>query len=38
MSDVKEYFIQKMMAGSPYAQKTGASGGSGKVVDWNSIK
>ena len=37
MSDIKEYFIQKMMKGSPYAQKTGASGGSTAVYNWNDI-
>ena len=37
MSDIKEYFIQKMMKGSPYAQKTGASGESPAVYNWNDI-
>jgi hypothetical protein len=37
MSDIKEYFIQKMMKGSQYAQKTGASGGSTAVYNWNDI-
>jgi hypothetical protein len=38
-NDVVNYLVKEMMVGSPYAQKTaGASAGSGKVVDWNSIK
>jgi hypothetical protein len=37
LSDIKEYFIQKMMVGSPYAPKTGASSGSATVYNWNDI-
>jgi hypothetical protein len=36
-NDVSNYLVQEMMKGSPYAQKTGASGGSTAVYNWNDI-
>jgi hypothetical protein len=37
MSQIRDYHLQKMMQGSIYAQKNGASGESTKVYNWNDI-